>query len=242
VKPRGVWIPVLSVVAAVGLSSVAAAKGSGIYFEKRYHAVGTTSAGWATVEFDSPEAAGHARRTMDLWVYMRPAGEAREPVRVGRVELHPRSHPEPYLDARVIFEVPEGASGRQVVMICRLGCQHPLDVPPPTPITVVSGPVEARLNRAVDRLATNARAEVARRNFYTGLWSSSLERRIIYDSRIKDYERTESIQAELQKVRGRLAAVDGKDHSVAPWLVVGVVVAAWAVLARRRRRFPNFAR
>jgi hypothetical protein len=231
---------VVLVATVVGLSSVAAAKGSGIYFEKRYHVVGATTTGFAVVEFDSPHEASRALWLQNFYAYLRLGDNDRTLVRLGRVELGPRDHMGAELDGRVKFRIPTGTEGRHRVVICLRGCPQLPDAPRPTSITIVSGPAEARLNRAVDRLAANTGAEIARRHFYARLWSSSLRQRIIYDARIKDSQRTEAIQAQLKEVRGRLAAVDGEGDSIVPWLLAGVGVAGAGIGAQRGRgRRPN---
>jgi hypothetical protein len=230
------------------------AKGSGIYFEKRYQAVGTTTIAFATVEFDSRRAASRAFTFQNFYAYMQLEENDRTLVRLGRVQLGRRYHTGAELDARVRFRIPSGTEGEHIVMICPMGCTHLPKAPHPTSITIVSGPLEERMNLAIDRLAARQGSEklaphvrcdcgeIDRRNFYTEQWSESLRQRIIYDARIKDSDWTRSIQSKLQTVRGRLAAGHRKDGSIVPWLMVGVVVAIGGMGLLRGQRSLNSAR
>jgi hypothetical protein len=232
---------VFSVVVVVALSPVALAKGWSIYLEKRYHSVGTTTTALAVVELKSRRAASRALRLQNFYAYLRLGDNDRTLVRLGRVELSPRDQLGTDLDARVRFRIPAGTEGHHRLVICRLGCAHLPGAPHPTSIRIVSGSVEAHLNRDVDRLVASAGAELARHNFYTKLWSSSLRQRIIYDARIKDSERSDVLQAQLNEVRGRLAAADREGDSIVLWLLAGVCVAAAGIGAQRaRRRRPRF--
>src|SRR5919106_4356631 len=151
-------------------------------------------------------------------------------IRVGEVVLRDG------IRVDVEFEVPEVAPGRYAVMVCDLGCSHPMGASIPTDVTVVDSPQALVLARRLDRVSDRFESVLAR--------SKRQLSASIFDARASS-----ASENEVDFLRDRVSALERtiersptERPQSAPiwplalgWSLGGAAAGAALVLARRRR-------
>jgi hypothetical protein len=150
------WL-VLSAVPAFAACAFGCSGGVDVFFDRTQYLWPGQTVTWETEAFLDKGAAGP--KNGPFFAYLvgasRPTGRVPHVeggVQLGTVETSPGREPN-YFDASVTFTVPASTpQGDYVVEVCDDPCTTRLGYLWGTPVTVVSGDIEARLNERIDRL------------------------------------------------------------------------------------------